>query len=139
MTDYKALYAEKLISAEELAKQVESGWVFGMDTAPSQAPAIMNAISARVKSSDLKGLQVQTLLDAYPFEFYTDPELFGKMTGFSWFSSGYARKAINGGWADLLPTYYRDIPSMTHSASRYLPWTATATSASPSTAPTPRR
>ena len=32
MTDYKALYAEKLISAEELAKQVESGWVFGMDT-----------------------------------------------------------------------------------------------------------
>ncbi len=110
MTDYKALYAEKLISAEELAKQVESGWVFGMDTAPSQAPAIMNAVSARVKSSDLKGLQVQTLLDAYPFEFYTDPELFGKMTGFSWFSSGYARKAINGGWADILPAYYRDIP-----------------------------
>ena len=45
MTDYKALYAEKLISAEELAEQVESGWILGMDTAPSQAPAIMNAIS----------------------------------------------------------------------------------------------
>ena len=110
MTDYKALYAEKLISAEELAKQVESGWILGMDTAPSQAPAIMNAIAARVKSSDIKGVQVQTLLDAYPFEFYTDPDMFGKMTGYSWFSSGYARKAINGGWADLLPTYYRDIP-----------------------------
>ena len=106
MTDYKALYAEKLISAEELAKQVESGWILGMDTAPSQAPAIMNAIAARVKSSDIKGVQVQTLLDAYPFEFYTDPDMFGKMTGYSWFSSGYARKAINGGWADLLPTYY---------------------------------
>lgn len=110
MTDYKALYAEKLISAEELAEQVESGWVLGMDTAPSQAPAIMNAIAARVKHSDIKGVQVQTLLDAYPFEFYTDPDMFGKMTGYSWFSSGYARKAINGGWADLLPTYYRDIP-----------------------------
>mgnify|MGYP000822254253 CR=1 FL=1 len=110
MTDYKALYAKKLISAEELAKQVESGWILGMDTAPSQAPAIMNAIAARVKSSDIKGVQVQTLLDAYPFEFYTDPDMFGKMTGYSWFSSGYARKAINGGWADLLPTYYRDIP-----------------------------
>ena len=86
MTDYKALYAEKLISAEELAKQVESGWILGMDTAPSQAPAIMNAIAARVKSSDIKGVQVQTLLDAYPFEFYTDPDMFGKMTGYSWFS-----------------------------------------------------
>ena len=32
------------------------------------------------------------------------------MTGYSWFSSGGARKAVNGGYADLFPAYYRDIP-----------------------------
>ncbi len=110
MTDNKALYAQKLISAEALAKQVQSGWVLGMDTAPSQAPAIMDAIAARVKADGLTDIRVQTLLDAYPYEFYTDPDLFGKMTGYSWFSSGYARKAINAGYADLYPSYYRDIP-----------------------------
>ncbi len=110
MIDYKALYAEKLTTPEELARCVESGWVLGMDSAPSQAPAIMQAIADKIKNSDVKDVRVQTLLDAYPFEFYTNPEMFGKMTGFSWFSSGNARNAVNGGRADFIPTYYRDIP-----------------------------
>lgn len=110
MTDYNALYRQKLVSAEVLAEQVQSGWIFGMDTGPSQTPAIMSAVANKVRNSDIKGVQVQTLLDIYPFEFYADNSLAGKMTGFSWFSSGGARKAVNGGYADLFPAYYRDIP-----------------------------
>ena len=110
MTDYNALYAQKLITAQTLAEQVQSGWLLGMDTGPSQTPAIMSAIADKVRNSDIKGVQVQTLLDIYPFEFYADDSLAGKMTGYSWFSSGGARKAVNGGYADLFPTYYRDIP-----------------------------
>lgn len=110
MTDYNALYAQKLINAQALAEQVRSGWLLGMDTGPSQTPAIMSAIADKVRNSDIKGVQVQTLLDIYPFEFYADDSLAGKMTGYSWFSSGGARKAVNGGYADLFPTYYRDIP-----------------------------
>ena len=110
MTDYNALYTQKLITAQALAEQVQSGWLLGMDTGPSQTPAIMSAIADKVRNSDIKGVQVQTLLDIYPFEFYADDSLAGKMTGYSWFSSGGARKAVNGGYADLFPTYYRDIP-----------------------------
>ena len=110
MTDYNALYAQKLITAQALAEQVQSGWLLGMDTGPSQTPAIMSAIADKVRNSDIKGVQVQTLLDIYPFEFYADDSLAGKMTGYSWFSSSGARKAVNGGCADLFPTYYRDIP-----------------------------
>ena len=110
MTDYNALYAQKLITAQALAEQVQSSWLLGMDTGPSQTPAIMSAIADKVRNSDIKGVQVQTLLDIYPFEFYADDSLAGKMTGYSWFSSGGARKAVNGGYADLFPTYYRDIP-----------------------------
>lgn len=110
MTDYKALYAQKLVSAEQVAEQVQSGWVLAMDAAPTQADGIMSAICAKIRNSDVKDVKVHTMLDAYPFEFYADNSLFGKMTGYSWFSSGGARKAINGGYADLFPAYYRDIP-----------------------------
>lgn len=110
MTDYKALYAKKLMTADAVAEQVQSNWLFGMDTGPSQTPAIMAAVANKIRNSDITGVKVQTLLDVYPFEFYADDSLKGKMTGCSWFSSGGARKAVNAGYADILPAYYRDVP-----------------------------
>ncbi|MCF0137712.1 MAG: 4-hydroxybutyrate--acetyl-CoA CoA transferase [Oscillospiraceae bacterium] len=110
MTDYKALYAQKLVTPEIIAGMVQDGWVFGMDTGTSQTPAIMSAVAERAKNSELKGLKVHTLLDIYPYEFYADEALKGKMTGYSWFSSAGARKAINAGYADFIPGYYRDLP-----------------------------
>ena len=110
MTDYKALYAKKLMTADAVAEQVQSNWLFGMDTGPSQTPAIMAAVANKIRNSDITGVKVQTLLDVYPFEFYADDSLKGKMTGYSWFSSGGARKAVNAGYADILPAYYRDLP-----------------------------
>lgn len=108
--NYREMYAEKLTTAEKLAECLESGWSLGMDSGPSQTPAIMKAFAQRVRNSDITGVKVQTLLDIYPFEFYADSSLAGKMTGYSWFSSLGARNAINGGWADFIPSYYRDIP-----------------------------
>ena len=110
MTDYKALYAQKLMTADAVAEQVQNNWLFGMDTGPSQTPAIMAAVANKIRNSDITGVKVQTLLDVYPFEFYADDSLKGKMTGYSWFSSGGARKAVNAGYADILPAYYRDVP-----------------------------
>ena len=110
MTDYKALYAKKLMTADAVAEQVQSNWLFGMDTGPSQTPAIMAAVANKIRNSDITGVKVQTLLDVYPFEFYADDSLKGKMTGYSWFSSGGARKAVNAAYADILPAYSRDVP-----------------------------
>lgn len=111
MTDYQKMYQEKLTTPDKIARQVQSGWLLGMDTATSQTPAIMTAIAEHIRSSDITGVKVQALLDAYPFEFYTDPTLAGKMTGYSWFSSSAARKAVNAGYADIIPAYYRDFPT----------------------------
>ena len=141
MTDYQKMYQEKLTTPDRLAQQVQSGWLLGMDTATSQTPAIMTAIAEHIRNSDITGVKVQALLDAYPFEFYTDPTLAGKMTGYSWFSSSAARKAVNAGYADIIPAYYRDFPTriraeydMMPCASRSRRWSATATSAWRSTA-----
>ena len=111
MTDYQKMYQEKLTTPDQIAQQVQSGWLLGMDTATSQTPAIMTAIAEHIRNSDITGVKVQALLDAYPFEFYTDPTLAGKMTGYSWFSSSAARKAVNAGYADIIPAYYRDFPT----------------------------
>ena len=97
MTDFQKMYQDKLTTPERIAQQVQSGWLIGMDTATSQTPAIMAAMAQRIRSTDITGVKVQTLLDGYPFDFYTDPTLAGKMTGYSWFSSSAARKAVNAG------------------------------------------
>ena len=110
MADYKALYQTKLTTAEQVAQQVQSGWVIGTDAAATEPAAILAAMADKIRSTDTKDVKVHTMLDSYPFEFYADNSLFGKMTGYSWFSSGGARKAVNGGYADLFPAYYRDIP-----------------------------
>ncbi len=110
MTDFASLYRQKLTTAGELAGRVENGWLLGMDAAAAQTPAIMEALAERAAAGGLSGVRVQTLLDVYPFAFYADNSLFGKLTGESWFSSAGARNAINGGYADFIPAYYRDIP-----------------------------
>ncbi len=112
MTDFNQLYRSKLTTADELARRAQSGWVIGMDAGPAQTPAIISAIARRVREDDLSGLKVHTLLDVYPYEFYADDSLAGKMTGCSWFSSAGARKAVNGGYGDFIPSYYRDIPGL---------------------------
>ncbi len=34
------------------------------------------------------------------------------MTGISWFSGAQARTAVNGGYGDIMPCYYRDMPEL---------------------------
>ena len=110
--NYKDIYASKLTSADELAKVVENNWVLGMDAGVSQTEAIMSAISKRAKNNELKGVKVHALLDVYPFEFFADNSLNGKVNGVSWFTGAAARKAVNEGYAEVIPCYYRDSPKL---------------------------
>ena len=81
MTDYTEEYRKKRITAEEAAGLVRDGWTIGMDAALSQTPGIMAALCERAKESGLRGVKVQTLLDAYPFAFYADDSLNGSING----------------------------------------------------------
>lgn len=108
--DYKAIYVNKLMSLSDAAAKVESGWMIGMDAAAAHPAALVSAIAARAKAGEISGVKIDTLLDVEPLECYADPELNGKFNGVSWFTGGYARKAVNAGYADFIPTYYRDSP-----------------------------
>ena len=119
MSDYKELYNAKLSTAEELAARVESGWLIGMDAGAAQTPTIISAIAARARKDEIAGVKVQTLLDVYPLEFLADNSLFGKLTSEAWFSGGGSRRAVNGGFGDIIPNYYRDIPGYIRSMYDY--------------------
>lgn len=119
MTNFSELYRSKLTTADALALRVESGWTLGMDAALSQTPAIMSALAKRAGGDELRDVKIQTLLDVYPYEFYADNVLSGKLNGVSWFSSAGARKAVNGGYADFIPAYYRDVPGLIRSFYEY--------------------
>ena len=119
MTNFSELYRSKLTTADALALRVESGWTLGMDAALSQTPAIMSALAKRAGGDELRDVKIQTLLDVYPYEFYADNVLSGKLNGVSWFSSAGARTAVNGGYADFIPAYYRDVPGLIRSFYEY--------------------
>lgn len=110
MAIYQELYAAKRMTMEDVAKQVQSGWMLGMDAGPTHADGLMNAIAEKIAQTDTKDVKVQMMLDTYSYPFLESDAFKGKMTAYSWFSSGGLRKAINGGWADVIPSYYRDIP-----------------------------
>ena len=110
MADYNALYRAKLTTPAEVAKQVQSGWTMCMDAGTTYATSIVDAIAQRLMETDITDVRLQMMLDTYPFPFLQSDVLKGKLTPYSWFSSGGLRNAINGGWADVIPSYYRDIP-----------------------------
>ncbi len=108
--DYKAIYQSKLMSIGDAAARVESGWTIGMDAAAAHPAALVSAIAARAKAGEISGVKLDSLLDVDPLECYADPELNGKFNGIAWFTGGGSRKAVNAGYADFIPNYYRDIP-----------------------------
>ena len=111
MTDYQQIYREKLSTAEELAGRIGDGWVIGTDAAVSYPLGLLTALSKRAAQDAVRAVKIHTLLDVYPLEYYADKTMFNKIMGVSWFSSAGARRAVNGGWADYIPNYYRDTPA----------------------------
>lgn len=109
---YKKMYKKMLTTPEDLASRVEANNVICSDITLGQPKAILDAVAQHVKAAGLTGVKQHTVLDVYPYEMYQSADLLGSLTGISWFSSGGARKAINGGYGDLMPAYYRDIPGL---------------------------
>ncbi len=108
MATLQEIYDEKCKSAAEVAAMLPEDASVWIDIALSQPRDIMAAISDAAE--DVKGkLTVHTLLDLYPMPWFEEKNK-DKMLGVSWFSGGRAAAAVNAGFADVLPTYYRDMP-----------------------------
>ena len=111
MNNIKDDYQAKLTTPAGIAAQVESGWVCGTDIALAIPYAICNEIGERATHGELENVTLHSMLDTRPLPFF-DEAYRGKLNGVSWFSGSEMRKAVNGGWADIMPVYYRDMPAL---------------------------
>lgn len=111
MSKYQQQYLEKKTTAEGVAARFRSNWVIATDLGITIPYAMMNAVGKRAEAGEISNLTVHTNLDLLPMPCY-DERLKDSIYGVSWFMSGGARKAVNGGYGDLMPNYFRDMAGL---------------------------
>jgi len=111
MTNYQKQYNEKQYSIFDLASKFQSGWTCVSDIALTIPYGIYNEVEERIRKGTLSGITMHTMIDSDPLYCYNE-EAEHKATGISWFTGAYARKGINSGHGDVMPCYYRDMPSL---------------------------
>lgn len=110
-TELQQCYADKLTTPEQAAQLLENGAVCATDIALAHSFQFYEAVQARIAAGELDNITQHSLLETRTPPFFT-PEGSGSYHGVTWFSSAAARKAVNQGLADVMPAYYRDIPSL---------------------------
>lgn len=112
MENIKELYERKRMTPEQAVETfLHSGDVCASDIGLAHSSLLYETIGKAIQDGKLENITQHTLLDTQAFPFYR-PEFAGKYHGVSWFSQGPARKAINSGYADVMPAYYRDMPGI---------------------------
>lgn len=108
---FKELYQEKLCAPEQIVKQFQPGWTCCSDTALAAPRAIYGAVEKSARAGEIHGITIHSFLDLFPIACY-DESLKDKLRGVSWFSGARAREAVTAGFADVMPSHYRDAPGL---------------------------
>ena len=111
MGENQRLYLQKLTSAEKIAEQIESGWTIGTDLATGIPTGIMHCVGELAEAGAFDGVTLHTMLHLTPFMKITEQSA-AHLRIVTWFSSGNLSQAVNQGYADVMPCYYRDMPSL---------------------------
>jgi len=111
MSTIQKTYKEKLTSAEEIVKNIQSHDRCVCPTALGEPQAIMDALAERVLAENLVGIEHHMHLPTRNWQ-YLKPEFKGKLTLYSWFTGGSSRKAIAEGRADFVPSYFYEAPRL---------------------------
>ncbi|MEG2010075.1 MAG: acetyl-CoA hydrolase/transferase C-terminal domain-containing protein, partial [Oscillospiraceae bacterium] len=89
MSNWKDIYAQKLVSVEDAAKRIESNdscWLGPCSAAPIQ---LMEAICERV--NELENVDIVTGMALYPYKFFQSPDFIGRLNFHTIFYGAYAR------------------------------------------------
>lgn len=110
--DVQSLYRSKRTTPEDAVRRfVRSGAVCASDIALAHSARFYEAVARAIERGELEDVTQHTLLDTAAFPFYRE-QFAGRYRGVSWFSQSAARKAVNSGFADVMPGYYRDMPML---------------------------
>ena len=105
------MYKEKLSTAQQIAQQIQSGWLCSVEVGPAIPVELINAIGDRAIEGSLTDVRMHCLFDVMPLNILK-PEAAKGITPISWFSAGGLRTAVNEGRADIMSCHYRDMPAI---------------------------
>jgi 4-hydroxybutyrate CoA-transferase len=108
MSTWQKEYEAKCVTAEEAASIIESGDHIWFPVGAGEPDIFLKALIARKET--LEGVVTRQILPAKPG--YFDEETAPHIRHDSLFISGASRAAVNGGWADLTPNYFGEIPRL---------------------------
>ncbi len=108
MGKWQQLYEDKLVSANKAAAAIESGDHIWFPVGAGEPDVFLQALFARKKT--LSGVVTHQILPAKPG--YFDRDSAPHIRHDSLFISGASREAVQGGWADLTPNYFSEIPRL---------------------------
>lgn len=105
------MYKAKLASAEEIVKNIHGGEICASTCALGEPIGLVDALAERAKKEKLEGITHHLLLTLRNNQ-YLSPEVSSRLKHVAWFTSGYARKAVQEGYADFMPCYYYEAPKL---------------------------
>lgn len=112
MNKWEKLYQEKLTTAEEIAKKIDSNTKCAAPIAAAETFAIPEAIAERALKENLSGIKHCSLISLRLKNIWK-PELDGKFNHLTLFcTSKDARQAVWDGRAEFVPSFYYQIPKI---------------------------
>lgn len=111
MNRFEEAYQSKLRTPEELAAAIQPGWLCATGAALSEPQALTRALGERARRENLRGITHSQLLSCYPSPFFQE-DLRGKYSAVSWYTAGAGRMSAQQGRTEIMPAYYRDVPSL---------------------------
>ncbi len=108
MGNWQQIYENKLVSSDEAAAAIESGDHIWFPVGAGEPDVFLKALVAR--KTTLRDVITHQILPAKPG--YFDRETAQHIRHDSLFISGASREAVQGGWADLTPNYFHEIPRL---------------------------
>lgn len=104
------LYKSKRTTAAGVAENIQPGWSCCTDIGASFPQEIIQAINDQMGAGELRDITLHSMLDLQPNPLLNKTD--GSVIPVTWFSGGGLRRAVQDGRADVMPCYYRDMPSL---------------------------
>lgn len=109
MSTTPELWKQKQMTAEDIAAQIQPGWVCCTDICLGTPYALLQTVGEYLRDHNIQNVTIHTSLDIHPLSCYQQ-DIAPYFRGVSWFSGGWAKNAANGGFGDILPCHYREMP-----------------------------
>lgn len=111
MSLYADIYRRKRTTPRKAVSRMKNGDTIVHGLSIAEPPALLNAISDRVRGDSLRDISVYSILPlAHASRSVLSLELADRVHSYSWFVSGQTRGLVGAGLQYFIPNYFHQVP-----------------------------